>query len=45
MDVEHLDLVTAALLVCIGIVIGVFLDHWVLPAMVDDWAERLRRDR
>lgn len=40
---DHLDLLTAAMLVCVGIVIGVLLDHYILPAVVDAWIGRLRR--
>lgn len=43
MGPDSIDLLTAAILVCIGIAIGIMLDHWVLPAMVDVLAERMRR--
>lgn len=44
MDAQHLDLLSGALLLCIGIVIGIVLDHFILPAIVDVYVGRLRRD-
>jgi hypothetical protein len=26
-----------------GVVMGVVLDHWVLPPLVDAWIDRMRR--
>ena len=26
-----------------GVVMGIFLDRWVLPPLVDAWIDRLRR--